>query len=72
MKLKIVAYILIVLAIASIVYNATLLNLNDPFVGESQIAVYSIIIAFCAVILLAILMISYRINDKVEAERSKK
>jgi len=72
MKLRIVAYILIVLAIVSVIYNATLVSLDEPLSGESQIAVYGIIIALCAIILLVILLLSYRISDRVDAHKASK
>jgi len=64
--MKYVVYALIILAIASIVFNAFKLNFSNLLAGESQIAVISIIAALCGVILLSILLISYKIKEKNE------
>lgn len=64
--MRILVYILLVLGVASIIYNATKLDFDNLMLGESQIALYSIIIALCSIILLVILLMSYKVNDKVK------
>lgn len=62
--MKIFIGILNVLAIALIVFNATNVDLNTPFKGESGIALITILAALCAIVLLQILRISKRIESQ--------
>ncbi|MBF4985731.1 hypothetical protein FNJ87_15835 [Nonlabens mediterrranea] len=64
--MKIVIYILMALAAASIIFNATKLDFSNLFKGDSQIAVISILASLCVFILLAILQVSLKIKDKHE------
>jgi hypothetical protein len=65
--MKYIAYGIIVLAIASIVFNILKLDFSNVFGGESQIAVISIVAALCVVILMCILLISYKIKETQES-----
>jgi len=60
--MKIFTYILTVLAILLIGYNMTQINLDTPFEGESMIALITIFTGLCAIILLAILRVSKKIE----------
>lgn len=62
--MKIFTYILTVLALIFISYNVTQVNLDKPFEGESMIALITIFAGLCAIILLAILRISKKIEQK--------
>ncbi len=64
--MKYVSYAVIIVAIASIVYNAFMLDFSNILSGDSQIAVISIIAALCVVILMSILIMSYKIQEKQE------
>ncbi|WP_166962663.1 hypothetical protein [Yeosuana marina] len=64
--MKIVTIILSIIAIALIVFNVTKINMNAPFEGESVIALITMLAALCALILLQILRISKRIEQKVK------
>jgi len=64
--MKIVVYILMILALASIIFNTTKLDFNNLFNGDSQIGVISILAALCVFILLAILQVSMKIKEKQE------
>lgn len=64
--MKYAAYGIILLAIASMVFNAFKLDFSNPLAGESQIAAISIIAALCVVVLLSILLISYKIKEHQE------
>lgn len=66
--MKIVIYILMFLALASIVFNATKLDFNNLLKGDSQIAVISILASLCVFILLAILQISFKIKEKEDKQ----
>ncbi|WP_339918020.1 hypothetical protein [Yeosuana marina] len=64
--MKIVTIILSIIAIALIVFNVTKINMNAPFEGGSVIALITMLAALCALILLQILRISKRIEQKVK------
>ncbi len=63
---KIVNIILIIIAIALIGYNSTMLDFDNLFVGDSIIALIGIVAALCAIVLLVIFMISKKIQKKIE------
>ncbi|WP_426432146.1 hypothetical protein ACPX19_06225 [Winogradskyella sp. HB-48] len=60
--MKIFIWILTLIAIGLIIFNATKLNFDALLKGESQTAVITIISALCAIILLQILRISKKIE----------
>jgi len=66
--MKIFTLILSVIAIALIIFNATKLNFEALFAGESQIALITIIAALCVIVLLQILRISKKI-EKLDKKR---
>lgn len=66
--MKIFTIILSVIAVGLIIFNATKLNFDALFTGESYTAVLTIIAAFCAIILLQILRISKKI-EKLHKQR---
>jgi uncharacterized membrane protein len=65
--MKYAVYGIIILAIASMVYNGLRLNFSNLFAGDSQIAVISMIAALCVVVLMSILLISYKIKEHQES-----
>ena len=65
--MKYAVYGIIILAIASLIYNGLRLNFSNLFAGDSQIAVISMIAALCVVILMSILLISYKIKEHQES-----
>ena len=64
--MKYIFYFILILAIASIVFNATKLDFNNLLQGESQIGAISIVAALCVAILMSIMLVSYKIKDKYE------
>ncbi|HNQ26405.1 MAG TPA: hypothetical protein PKL92_00635 [Aquaticitalea sp.] len=54
--------ILSILALGLIIFNATKLNFDNLFIGESKIAVITILALLCAILLLQILRISKKIE----------
>ncbi len=60
--MKIFTWILTILAVGLIIFNATKLNFEALFEGESYTAILTIVAALCAVILLQILRISKKIE----------
>ena len=62
---KTLAVILILLAVALIAYNVTLVNFENPLEGNSIIALIGIVASLCAIVLLLIFMTSKKIQDKI-------
>lgn len=64
--MKIFTTILIVLAIALIIFNVTQLDFKHPFEGNSMIALIGIVASFCAVFILLIFKMSKKIEEKLK------
>ncbi|GGD48774.1 hypothetical protein [Muriicola marianensis] len=58
--------VLIILALALIAYNVTVIDFNDPLGEDSIIAVIGVVAALCAIMLLLILLASQKIQDKLK------
>ena len=58
--------VLIILALALIAYNVTVIDFSDPLGEQSIIAVIGVVAALCAIVLLLILLASKKIYDRVE------
>jgi len=67
--MKILTIIISVLALALIVFNFTKVNFEAPFEGESIIALITILAALCAIVMMLILRVSKRIEEKVKQHR---
>ncbi len=65
---KTLSLILIVLAVALIAYNVTLVNFQNPLEGNSIIALIGIIASLCAIVLLLIYITSQKIKDKMNQD----
>ncbi|MBD0850460.1 hypothetical protein [Maribacter arenosus] len=65
---KNITVILIVLAIVLIGYNVTFIDFNNPFKGNSVIALIGILAALCAIILLLIFLTSKKIQKKIDED----
>ena len=63
---KIVSALLILIAVALIAYNATLLDFDNLFKGDSIIALIGIVAALCAIVLLLVFLLSKKIQKKIE------
>ncbi len=63
-----VTIILIILALALIVYNATLVDYEQPLEGKSVIALIGIVAALCAIVLLLIFLTSKKIQKKIDEQ----
>lgn len=66
--MKIFSVVFTILALGLIVFNATKLDFNAPFKGDSLIAVITIIAGLCAIMVIQILMISKRIEQKTKGK----
>lgn len=67
--MKIFTIILSIIAIILIGFNATKIDFNNLFSGESALALITILAALCAIILLQILRISKRIEAQVKKKK---
>jgi uncharacterized integral membrane protein len=63
---KTLSIIFIVVAIALIAYNITLVNFADPFEKNSTIALIGIMASLCAIVLLLVFVTSKKIQDKMK------
>jgi uncharacterized membrane protein len=64
--MKIFTTLLIVLAIALIIFNITQLDFNNPLEGNSMIALIGIVASVCAVFILLIFKMSKKIEQKLK------
>ena len=64
--MKYLAIIIILLASGLGVFNATKININMPFEGDSMIGLITVIAALCAIMLMLILMVSRQIEAKMK------
>jgi integral membrane sensor domain MASE1 len=67
--MKIASVIVIVLASVMVIFNATKIDSDAPFNGDSMIAVITIMAGLCAILLMVILRISKRIEQKVKEQK---
>lgn len=65
---KTLTIVLILLAMGLIVFNFTQLDFQNPFVGDSLIAVIGIVASLCAILLLLILWKAKKIERKVNGK----
>ncbi len=63
---KTLSIILIILAMGLIAYNVTLVDFENPFQGDSTIALIGIVASLCAILLLLIFMASKKIEKKLK------
>ncbi len=64
--MKIFSYIIIVLSIITIVFNAFKIEWNNPLYGNSTIALIGIVAGFCAICVSCIYLLSQKIKEKVK------
>ncbi|NJB71653.1 uncharacterized membrane protein (DUF485 family) [Saonia flava] len=60
--------ILMILAVALIAYNATLIDFENPLLGDSLIALIGIVACLCAIVLLLIYITSKKIEKKLDED----
>ena len=64
--MKIFTTILVVIALALIIFNITLLDFDHLFEGNSMVALIGIAASFCAVFILLIFRMSKMIEEKTK------
>lgn len=64
--MKIFTIVLSIIALGLIIFNLTEVNYSAPLEGQSMIAVITIVASLCVIIMMAILRISKRIEQKTK------
>jgi len=67
--MKIFTIILSIIALGLIIFNFTQVNFEEPFKGQSIIAIITIVASLCVIIMMAILRTSKRIEQKVKSQK---
>ncbi len=67
--MKILTILLSVIALGLIIFNFTKVDLNAPFEGDSMIALITIVASFCVIIMMSILRVSKRIEQKTKGHK---
>jgi len=62
--MKIFIYLLIIIGLGLIIFNATKLDLESPFIGDSAVAAIGILAAACAVLLMIILKVALNVKRR--------
>jgi uncharacterized integral membrane protein len=66
MKMKIFSYIIIVLSVITIIFNATKIDFEKPFEGESTIAIIGIIASFCAILVVTLFRVAKKVVEQTK------
>lgn len=61
--------ILSVIALGLVIFNFTKVNFDAPFEGDSMIAVITIVASLCVILMMGILRVSKRIEQKVKERK---
>ena len=64
--MKIFSIVVIILAFALIIFNATQINYDAPLEGNSTVALIGIVSGFCAIVLMLIFLVSKKIEEKTK------
>ena len=62
--MKIFSYILIALGAILLVFNITKVDFDNPFIGDSSVALIGVFAAACVIVLMCILLVSKKIASK--------
>lgn len=63
--MKIFTNILLLLAVALLIFNISLIDFNNPFQGNSMVALVGVFASVCAVLILLIFRTSKKIVEKM-------
>ena len=64
--MKIFTYIIIALSLINIVFNATKINFEKPFEGESTIAIIGIVASFCAILIVTLYTVAKKVVEQTK------
>lgn len=67
--MKLFINVLMIVAILLIGFNITQVDFSDPFGDDSVVAVITVIAGLCAILLLAILKVSKKIEETLKKNR---
>ncbi|MEP1490474.1 MAG: hypothetical protein ABJL44_12450 [Algibacter sp.] len=67
--MKIFTIIISLIAVAFIAFNATQVDLKAPFEGQSIVALITIVASLCVILMMFILRVSKRIEQKVKGHK---
>ena len=65
---KTLSIILVVCAVALIAYNVTLIDFENPFEGNSIVAIIGVMASLCAIVLILIFYTSKKIQKNLEED----
>ena len=64
--MKIFTYIIIALSLITIIFNATKINFEKPFEGESTIAIIGIVASFCAIVIVTLFTVAKKVVEQTK------
>lgn len=64
--MRIFSYIIIVLSIITIIFNATKIDFEKPFEGESTIAIIGIVASFCAILIVTLFTVAKKVVEQTK------
>ncbi|WP_147677288.1 hypothetical protein [Algibacter pacificus] len=67
--MKILTIVFSIIALALIIFNVTEINFDHPFEGQSMIAIITIVSLLCVILMMSILRISKKIEQKVNNQK---
>lgn len=67
--MKILTIIISLIALGLIGFNLTQVNYEAPFEGQSMVAIITIVASLCVILMMMILRVSKRIEQKVKGQK---
>lgn len=67
--MKILTIVFSIIALGLIIFNFTQINFDNPFNGQSMIAIITIVASLCVILMMWILRISKKIEQKVNSQK---
>lgn len=64
--MRIFSYIVIALSVITIIFNATKIDFEKPFEGESTIAIIGIIASFCAILIVTLFRVAKKVVEQTK------
>lgn len=68
--MKIFTIIISLIAVGLMAFNITQVNFNAPFEGQSTVALITIVASLCVIVMMSILRVSKRIEQKVKESKN--
>lgn len=67
--MKVLTIVISLIAVVLIAFNITQVNFNTPFEGQSTVALITIVASLCVILMMFILRVSKRIEQKVKEHK---